>query len=1135
MSFVVDLIKHIAALLGIFREKGNDELLREGLHECTKATRHINYALKNASSVAEKQQLQAALINVKTLRQQFKLKQKKGAGLNKKKATACSRVKWEDLHSAFDSRVRTGVIINLHHTDPKLFLNDCKALFKRRIQNMLKKVDALKVNGVFSGEFTINKADQVKTELKYLNTKNGIIYKDYNLDNWFVNHIQNSLLVELEEFQEKDSGWALSEIKNLTVNINKYNPLRAGTFIDLPTQIKRKEACVNVQNSDDMCFAWAVLSYLYPVSSEVAKRTSSYPDPQKVLNLKGIQFPMTLKQIPRFEKQNNLSINVYRLEQLNKSFNVIPTHLTKNKLERHINLLMIQDNYFSSDNEEQIFTPVKFHYVWIKNLSRLVSSQINKKHGKKIICDRCLHYFYDEDKLNLHLKDYFSFKTKVPFTIYADSECLLIPTEDNKTKNTQKYQSHIPFSVGYYVKCDYDDSLSFYKSYTGPDCIEWFVKELFDFAENVETVFLCDLPMDMLTPEQTRAFLNSKLCHICESPFNTDDKKVRDHCHLTGRYRGAAHEKCNLNFQDKHIVPVLFHNFSSYDGHLLIKALAEVEGSIDVLPVNKEKYISVTKHVPGNFVQFRFLDSFRFMASSLDTLASNLSEYPILKSEFPHLNEEHFNLLTRKGIFPYDFMDDWNKLNETQLPPKPAFYNKLNDSYINDKDYAHAKTVWNIFNCQNMRDYSELYMKVDILLLADIFEQFRTTSHKTYCLDPAHTYTLPGYAWQCMLFQMRKSDIKKLELLTDLDMVLFIEKGIRGGLSQCSKRYAEANNKYIPSYDSSKDETYLMYFDINNQYGWAMSQYLPYGGFKWLNENEISNLNIQNISNESNKGYILEVDLYIPSEVHDFFSDLPPCPEHDIPKGSKNSKLLATLYDKKEYVVHYKNLQQALALGVRVRKIHRVLEFNQSPWLKSYIDLNTRLRQASKNDFEKNLFKLMNNAVFGKTMENIRKHSSVKLITMWEGRYGAESLISRPEFKSSTIINENLIIIELSKSEIYFNKPIYVGMCILDLAKTTIYDFHYNYMKKTFSDCTVLYTDTDSLIYEIKNQDVYDVIKRDCSLYFDTSDYSPDNIYSIPLVNKKILGMMKDENSGRTYRAPPPPLQPPYPPPPKQS
>ncbi|KYQ48819.1 hypothetical protein ALC60_12124, partial [Trachymyrmex zeteki] len=207
-------------------------------------------------------------------------------------------------------------------------------------------------------------------------------------------------------------------------------------------------------------------------------------------------------------------------------------------------------------------------------------------------------------------------------------------------------------------------------------------------------------------------------------------------------------------------------------------------------------------------------------------------------------------------------------------------------------------------------------------------------------------------------------------------------------------------------------------------------------------------------------------------------------------------------------------LQQCTRHGLRIAKVHRILQFAQAPWLRDYIELNTKFRTLAKNDFEKNLYKLMNNAVFGKTMENVRDWVDVKLLTKWKGRYDVETMIAKPNFHSRSVFSENLVAIELHKLEVKFDKPIYVGVCILDIFKTCLYEFHHEYIALLFRDkCKIMYNDTDSVIYHVECDDVYDIMKRDINT-FDTSDYSIDNAYDIPLANKIVPGLMKDENNG---------------------
>ena len=333
-------------------------------------------------------------------------------------------------------------------------------------------------------------------------------------------------------------------------------------------------------------------------------------------------------------------------------------------------------------------------------------------------------------------------------------------------------------------------------------------------------------------------------------------------------------------------------------------------------------------------------------------------------------------------------MDSFSKFDDTELPKKEDFYSLLTDENISEDAYSHAENVWNTFNLKNMGEYHDLYLKTDILLLVDVFENFRKTCLTYYRLDPLHYVTSPGLAWDAML-KMTKIN---LELITDIDMQLFREKGMRGGISYIAHRHTEANNKYMKNYDPSKVSCYICYLDANNLYGWAMSQPLPYRNFKWIcAQSPRTGCPFSLIPKRKGIGHIYEVDLEYPEELHDLHNDYPCAAEKikvtddmlsdycreikdkfKISSGNVN-KLIPTLRDKKNYVLHEENLKLYLSLGLKLKKVHRVLEFNETPWLKEYIDFNTEKRKEAKNSFEKDFFKLMNNSDFGKNYGEYQK------------------------------------------------------------------------------------------------------------------------------------------------------------------
>ena len=381
-------------------------------------------------------------------------------------------------------------------------------------------------------------------------------------------------------------------------------------------------------------------------------------------------------------------------------------------------------------------------------------------------------------------------------------------------------------------------------------------------------------------------------------------------------------------------------------------------------------------------------------------------------------------------------MDSFRKFSADKLPGRCEFFSSLKNKCISEKGYLKADNIWNVFKVNTMGDYQDLHLKTDVLLLADVFEKFINMCLDYYELDPCHYFSSPGLSWDAML----KMNKMELELISDIDIHLFIEKGMRGGISYIAKRNSKRNNKYMECYDSSKESKYITYLDANNLYGWVMSQYLPYGRFKWLNQKEISDFCLNFVSENSSIGYILEVDIEYPSKILKLHSDCPLAPEKlevnqnmfskycsDIANEYRIiigivHKLVPNLGNKSKYVVHYRNLQLYLSLGMKLTKIHRVLKFKQSDWLKKYIHFNADKRKNAANSFEKYFFKLMNNSVFRKTMENLRERISVKLVNNSKDYVRC---ISKPSFVLQKIFSKTFVAIHEIKPVFTLSKPIY--------------------------------------------------------------------------------------------------------------
>jgi hypothetical protein len=755
-----------------------------------------------------------------------------------------------------------------------------------------------------------------------------------------------------------------------------------------------------------------------------------------------------------------------------------------------------------------------------------------------------------------------------PFLLVADFESTLKPVDIAEGSKTMKYQRHVANSFGVLFEVSDHRGVIKQREYTThasdaeEDVIETFVKTVEKYAQKCYNLSQQRKTIDQLvwSDEQKDNFENCKSCERCCAGFSEKDWKVRHHCHVSGDFISTLCNACNFKLQIQKFVPVVIHNLKGYDSHLIIKGLAKYGYKIGrsddftCIPNTEQSYVSFSKMIKvGEYpnkdkqtkpimYEIRFIDSFAFMATSLDKLSGNLrnkqicncnkspskihkhvceptilfdtptlrKNFEAMSSEFP--NDEHFLAMTEKGIYPYDYIDSYQRLLEKELPPIKSFYSKLSDCECKPEDYERGKRVYSLFKCQSLLDYHNLYLKTDVFLLADVWRNFRRTAYINYELDPAFYFTLPSLGWDAML---KKTKVK-LELFTSdqKDMYELCENNIRGGISNISKRYAEAN------YDENKrPKSAILYYDANNLYPSAMIEKMPTGKFAWTRTNWTKE-QILELDENGDEGFIFEVDLRIPKDKQKYFNGYIPCPELRHPRTSDLShwqqkdykekgvkKLIMSFHDKQRYGVHYRYLRTVLELGVELVKVHRVLKFEQSNFFKEYVDLNTKLRKEAKNDFEKDLYKLMNNSVFGKSMENVRNRINFSLVTTEEEALRIKNL------KEWTIFDEDLVGVHKYKTKIVLNKPIYLGLSILDESKNIMLNFHYNFMLKTFrrEDIDLLMTDTDSLVYHIRGDtDPFEVMKSHKN-QFDLSNYPVDHeLYD--LSNAKRLKKMKNEH-----------------------
>jgi len=661
-----------------------------------------------------------------------------------------------------------------------------------------------------------------------------------------------SLLAEEDAYQGKGSGFALSSIDGLLLGVYEYTPMGGSSFLPLPVSIAKRKAVVNPENIDEECFKWAVLAK-HVRGNNRGRVNAKYFNEEHRYDFSALSVPTPVSQIKLFERSNpGTSVNVYGVRNCrnkNKNKNsasqstVYPLRVVDSEGENHFDLLLL-----TGGKEDK-----KNHYALITNFSRLVSSQKNNHGHRLYTCKKCFTTFDDQPlKYKLHGEqalarhrltcgthkpvlpllpkegDTLEFNSwrkteRLPFVVYADFEALLLKSTEKYGNNTEVMHKHHPMSYGYLVVAAEGVPVELFEQFgiprapvifrgsaTEDDVAKRFVRDVLNVAERICNLYKSVNVPIIMSDEDCRLHADKVLCDLCKTRFTKRNCKVAHHDHLSGRFLKTLCNTCNLKLKTPKFVPCFFHNLSNYDAHFIVENMPIDNKAISVIASSEEKFITFTKYINNSF-SVRFIDTCRFMASSLAHLAENLTtaNFEKFREVSKVFSAEEMSLATRKGVYPYEYTDSWDKLRETSLPPKINFYSALSESHISEADYEHATRVWNHFGCSSLGAYSDLYLKIDVLISADVFENFRDICMSTYHLDPAHYFTAPGFSFDCML----KYTSVKLELLTDFDQILFLESGMRGGLVQASKRYAKANNAKTPGYKPDEPVTQLIYLD----------------------------------------------------------------------------------------------------------------------------------------------------------------------------------------------------------------------------------------------------------------------------------------------------------------------------------
>lgn len=1079
------------------------------------------------------------------------------------------------FESALASKVRHFVYESSHaetkKVDVEKYLQECMPQLEKLLKEQLHELRSIKFRLVLNVLFykPTEQGDEAKEDGDddvmnlgesfrfFYSSFHAVLFSDVVEEGGLRKIVQDSndeVYDSYENYYGLNSGWSILEIVSLNILIIKIEAF-GRKFISAGS-LESKKSLLNIRNNDEFCLLYCVVAYFHRDKFKYKKKALQYKQFFKNFNYKkDLVWPLHLKNIKQFEEMNDFkfAINVYQRVDVDKHiYGVLRISQIADRAQHSIDVLLLEDEKSGS-----------FHYALITNLLRLVRGGKTKHNGEMFLCKRCLCTFKSKKSFEFHnfikcTQIAKVFNVEKPFVkferistmnrhimaVYSDIECLLKAPLSNCVTSTQRTASktknvheHFPIMIGYKIVTTIADEIPL-KIFTGIDCISQYFDSLFeDVSAFFEAyVFVPASKPTPMSPQIEKILNDVKICFVCGQDLHDGGQIVIDHNHLlvtqdlidknncfprallNSNIRGKLHSKCNILLRDMNEVYIYHHYGMFYDNAILIDYLTRNNlGAINVIPRTHNKFLAFTlkTQIKTKSYMFRFHDSYCHLDSSLASVSEALELKETREFFKTSLGEDIDHKRVSKIPFWYESLNSFECLENKEFPEMQAFKSSIKED-ISIEDYNFSKYIYVKLKCKNWGEYLRFYLHLDILILSEIFESWRTFTLVNYGIDCLYYVSLPSFSLNAYL----KFHAKKVGLIVDPSIHEMVANSIRGGICYSTKFNCKANNEYLRNFNPEEEKSYLLFLDVVSLYSHTMSSYnFPLDDFQLITDEarlDFLKDSILNLSENAGVGYFFLCDIHIPEHLHDALDDYHPCPQLYKMKGKKVNKLIVNLYDKNLYFTHYLHLKICIQAGMIIKKMHAAVSFSQSMHLSNFIKFNINLRSnPNLTVFERGLFKKICNSLYGKTLESKITHRNYKLITNFSSENRARKALkyfNLPSLKNVTIFREDLVGVEMHKTNVTCNVLIALGKTCLDLSKMIMFQ-RILAMKTIFGPETRFISgDTDSLLLLIKHNSPYEIIKKNMQ-FFDGTSFN--KFCDIPTINYKKSGALCCEVDGR--------------------